>query len=239
MTFTNYLSYVTSPNRIDSHFQFKYTITETPLYGDSDLEMHLTMFYYDKLFNDKTDLSFCTEMLDYHYKKYKEGKERFLSFVSISIDEPIKLPIPLDLDGNYRWDCPDRFSRELVIREWIKSKYQELGENSLGAATSRKKTKLIKLNEYTKPLLTQVQIAILFRIMKDKRIFTRRDLDKTAYSEILAILTGYSKNTLRIAFSDSQPIITSDKPKDYNAIVDSLKQIIDEVEREKNEIGQI
>ena len=119
-----------------------------------------------------------------------------------------------------------------LILEWIEKKKKELENES---QTSKKRTSP-KLNEYNKPVLNQVQISILFRIMKDLNIISNRDLPKTTYSEIIQTLTGYSENPLRTNFSASQLIEISCRPQDYQEIIDNLYLIIEKLERAKNEI---
>jgi hypothetical protein len=99
-----------------------------------------------------------------------------------------------------------------------------------------KKHKSVKMNDLNKPNLNQVQISILFRIMKDSNIISNRDLSKKDFAEIIQTLTGYSENTLRTNFSANQFIEISDRPQDYQEIIDNLYLIIDKLERAKNEI---
>jgi hypothetical protein len=72
--------------------------------------------------------------------------------------------------------------------------------------------------------------------MKDSNIISNRDLSKKDFAEIIQTLTGYSENTLRTNFSANQFIEISDRPQDYQEIIDNLYLIIDKLERAKNEI---
>jgi hypothetical protein len=98
------------------------------------------------------------------------------------------------------------------------------------------KIKTPKMNDLNKPSLNQVQISILFRILKEKRIVNNRDIDKIDYSKIISQLTGYSENTLRQNFS-KENIMISDNPKDYEEIIVKLNEVIKAIETEKNNIS--
>lgn len=105
----------------------------------------------------------------------------------------------------------------------------------------RKQTKINKiktphLNEFNKPELTEIQITILFRIFKDKKIFSNRDIDKTDFAKIISELTGYSAEKIRQKLSVLESNVLSDKKRDYNVIIDKLKEILIEAEKLRNSI---
>lgn len=120
--FIKYLSYVTSPTRISSPFQYRHVVYEGNL--NDDLELSLMYFYYDNMFNNDTTTSFCEEMLDFHYKNYNGNLNDFLDFVGHSLDIIIesKVSFPPCFDNCSLWDCLDKSSRESVIRAWIKER---------------------------------------------------------------------------------------------------------------------
>jgi hypothetical protein len=127
-------------------------------------------------------------------------------------------------------------SRIDLVKKWVNAKIEQL--NSTGnPIPAGGKTKNIKLNDLNKPVLNQSQISILFSIMKELNIISNRDLSKTMYSEIIQTLTGYSDNTLRTNFSAKQLIEISDRPQDYQEIIDNLYLIIDKLLRAKGEIS--
>ena len=230
--FIDYISWVYADQEPDSIFQFirKQSLEDIEYSSDVIYGFEFQEFYYDRLFNIRP-FSHSTYFLDYHYEKYTENKLDFLTFAkwSLSIMETLKLESIERI--NKVSQTP--LIKDLIL-EWIEKKKKELENES---QTSKKRTSP-KLNEYNKPVLNQVQISILFRIMKDLNIISNRDLPKTTYSEIIQTLTGYSENPLRTNFSASQLIEISDRPQDYQEIIDMLIKIIRKIEKAKNEISK-
>lgn len=98
------------------------------------------------------------------------------------------------------------------------------------------KIKTPKLNiGYNEPGLNQNQISLLFKVFKDKKTFTNRDIDKTDLSKILNLLSGYEPEPFRQNLS-KEYIVISKNPKDYEIIIDKLKEVIKEIEKQKKSI---
>jgi hypothetical protein len=97
--------------------------------------------------------------------------------------------------------------------------------------TESKKRTPPKPNEHNKPVLTQKQTAILFKLFKDHNLFVIQGLKKNRYEEIISQLTGYSRNTLHrdLSIKDSDLPSISDKPEDYQKIISELETIISEL----------
>ena len=95
--------------------------------------------------------------------------------------------------------------------------------------TESKKRASPNPNEHNKPVLTQKQTAILFKLFKDHNLFVIHGLTKTIYEEIVSQLTGYSHNTLHQDFSEPDLMSISDKPDDYKKIISELETIISEL----------
>ena len=205
------------------------------LFFEEKIDPELEYFYFMKTCYSQP--STCIEFLEYHYSQYllkNPGKQiNFIYFVEERLNKTFGFTYK-DPEGDkfVRDEETIPLLRQTLIREWIEKKKNELNT----AETPTPKRTIPKLNEYNKPALNQVQISILFRIMKDLNIISNRDLPKTTYSEIIQTLTGYSANPLRINFSASQLIEISDRPQDYQQIIENLYRIIDKLERAKNEI---
>ena len=93
------------------------------------------------------------------------------------------------------------------------------------------KIKTLNLNEYNKPVFTQKQISILFKIFKEKNIISNTYLTDTDFSKIICSLTGYSDETIRQNLSKEFKVI-SDKKTDYEKIISKLTEIINELRRQ-------
>ncbi|MEI7501068.1 MAG: hypothetical protein WCK84_11560 [Bacteroidota bacterium] len=178
----------------------------------------------------KDDNQIAINFLNYQLKIYTENGEDPKNFFNF---------IKEMLMGSFKKLLPE--GKPPIYLDWVEEKKRELYQTSTleqVAHNHLKRKRPPKLNEHNKPVLTQVQISILFKIMKDKRIISNRDLPTTAYSEVIQILTGFSDNTLRTNFSIPQFIDISDRPKDYDEIIACMYQVIHELEKARNEINQ-
>ena len=164
--------------------------------------------------------------LDYHYQKYIDKYGNGLDFLMFIQDNLHEL-------------TTENEARKEIFERWIENKMKEFSPPALldKEIDELRKLKSIKINEMNKPKLTQVQISILFRLMKDDKIISNRDISNTAYSILLHYLTGYSNNTLRINFSCNQLIEISDHHEDYEQIIESLNSLIQKLNKEKNQIS--
>ena len=167
-----------------------------------------------------TPPSYTIEFLNFHFEKFKERNPASeLDFLYL-IDE--------QTDGvNMLTE-----KRRSLIKEWIETKKKKLETEPVHPPIK----KIPRLNEYNKPILNQVQISILFRVMKDMNIISNRDLTKKTYSEIIHTLFGYSPNKIRANLSAPELIEISERPQDYLDIINNLYRIIERLERAKNEI---
>lgn len=213
-----YISWVYSDQEPESYLQF---IRKQPFNGfatDVVYGFEFEEFYYSRLFTIRP-FSHATIFLDYHFEKYAGNKFDFLIFVkwSLSIMEILKLDFLEKI--NELSQTP--IIKDLIL-EWIEKKKNELNTDE----TPTPKRTTPKLNEYNKPVLTQKQTAILFKLFKDRNLFVIHGLKQNRYEEIISQLTGYSKNTLHQDFSAKDFLSISDKPEDYQKIIAELQGVI-------------
>jgi len=97
--------------------------------------------------------------------------------------------------------------------------YLEPKQDKVTSDTNRKSFVLSDLN---KPVLNQKQIAILFRLLWERRIIRNAELDKKPYSEIISNLTGYSKNTIRQDLSEKSITDLVRNPSDFDRIIEQF-----------------
>ena len=232
LEFIDYISWVYGDQQPENSYQFvrKQKSKDIEQYPESIIYgFEFWEFYYSCLFTI-SPFSNAPNFLEYHYDKYEGNKSDFLTFVkwSLSIMEPLK---HLDFIAAINANSRTPFIKDLIF-EWIEKK-KKLETDPVHSSIK----KIPRLNKYNKPLLNQVQISILFRVMKDMNIISNRDLPKNSYSEIIHFLTGYSANKIRANLSAPELIEISDRPQDYQEIIANLQVIIDRLVLEKNKIS--
>ena len=129
--------------------------------------------------------------------------------------------------------------RKKLVEDWIEKKIIQLADETEESQPIKSKKTPSKVNERIgKPELTELQIAILFKVFKEKHIFTNKYLDKKPYSEIISQLTGYSQHSLRQDFSAKQLTDLSAKAIDYEKIIAKLIEVIEELKKSINQINK-
>ena len=223
--FIEYISWVYADQEPESYLQFIREQTFDGFQTDVVNGFEFEEFYYSRLFTIRP-FSHSTFFLEYHFGKYTGNKVDFLIFVkwSLSIMEKLKLDFLEKI--NELSQTP--IIKELIF-EWIDGKKKEL-EKTEPTPPDPKKRKSPELNQFNKPVLTQKQTAILFKVFKDKNLFVINGLRQNRYEEIISVLTGYSKNTFHQDFSAKDIISISDKSEDYQRIIVQLQGIIEDLE---------
>jgi len=227
LNFIEYISWVYADQEPESYFQFvrKQKSKDIEKYSDSIYGFEFEEFYYSQLFTVHP-FSYSTNFLDYHFGKYTGNKFDFLNFVKWSFFILGKLKF--ELLEKYNETSQNTINKDVVF-EWIDGKKKEL-EKTEPTPPDPKKRKSPELNQFNKPVLTQKQTAILFKVFKDKNLFVINGLRQNRYEEIISVLTGYSKNTFHQDFSAKDIISISDKSEDYQRIIVQLQGIIEDLE---------
>jgi len=162
LEFIDYISWVYGDQQPENSYQFvrKQKSKDIEQYPESIIYgFEFWEFYYSCLFTI-SPFSNAPNFLEYHYDKYEGNKSDFLTFVkwSLSIMEPLK---HLDFIAAINANSRTPFIKDLIF-EWIEKK-KKLETDPVHSSIK----KIPRLNKYNKPLLNQVQISILFRVMKD------------------------------------------------------------------------
>lgn len=89
-------------------------------------------------------------------------------------------------------------------------------------------------SEWDRPVISQKQTVVLFKLMKNKRVFNR-SIENTKISEAVNILTGYSKNSIRQDMSSEISILIN-KNDELTKIQNVLQSIIEDIEKEKRSV---